>query len=381
MNYSVLAVDSNDISVSIDNANDKTVGTSFISIVKGGWDLVSDFRQNPLGTIVSIIMEFLGGVADAIQWVDNLIQTGEFTNVLNSYDYLSDSDSDEDNLNKYTNVGDYEKGAKSVYGIDISKDENGNGKDSFTKKTEIPVPVGDLYNLSVGHIDVVNSDFFSSQNNKDGDNSKWKMMRNLAATLIRISLYFAGAILIISLIFTGVKIVKTSIDNPQKNSEYKKQLERFATSVLMLVGTVIIMALCVFGAKSLGGDIVKDDSYEYPIRLNVEDSYSFSTTVTGYFRYMSLTDDVDEWMKKVACTITYLILTIINFIGVILMLVTMLALWILAIIGPITAIMYIFKSQKFMSFGTWAISYVTMSCIQILLVVCYRVMLSIAIIV
>ena len=223
MNYSVLAVDSNDISVSIDNANDKTVGTSFISIVKGGWDLVSDFRQNPLGTIVSIIMEFLGGVADAIQWVDNLIQTGEFTNVLNSYDYLSDSDSDEDNLNKYTNVGDYEKGAKSVYGIDISKDENGNGKDSFTKKTEIPVPVGDLYNLSVGHIDVVNSDFFSSQNNKDGDNSKWKMMRNLAATLIRISLYFAGAILIISLIFTGVKIVKTSIDNPQKNSEYKKQ--------------------------------------------------------------------------------------------------------------------------------------------------------------
>ena len=130
MNYSVLAVDSNDISVSIYNANDKTVGTSFISIVKGGWDLVSDFRQNPLGTIVSIIMEFLGGVADAIQWVDNLIQTGEFTNVLNSYDYLSDSDSDEDNLNKYTNVGDYEKGAKSVYGIDISKDENGNGKDT-----------------------------------------------------------------------------------------------------------------------------------------------------------------------------------------------------------------------------------------------------------
>lgn len=391
----VCALEKDGFTTSNDIADETTKGINIWNIVTNTWDiitsakdLISEFKQNPFGTIISIVSDFFCEVGDDIQWIANLIQMNEDNEVLYSYDYLKDENSDVDNVNKYTNVGEYKGGEKVIEGIDIKKDENKNGKYDFSKKTKIPVPIGDLYNLAVGHIDFFNVNFFSGKNDtkqdgtlKNEEGSKWTVLRDVAATLIRICIYAAGTILIIFLILTGVGIVKSSIDDPEKNAENKKSLEKFATAVAMLIGSVIIMALCIFGTRSLCGMIGKDDSYEYPIRINVEDTYSFSTTITGYFRYMSLTYDVDEWLKKIACTMAYLVLTVINLAGVILMFVVMLALWGLAMVGPITAVMSIFNGQHFMSFGSWARAYLTISAVQILMVIGYKILLSIVIII
>ena len=105
---------------------------------------------------------------------------------------------------QYTRVGKYESGAKVVTGVDIEKDMNNNNSDDFSKDTKIPVVVGDLYNVAVGHIDFLDVDFLTgmnaTRNNKavHKEGSAWAVIRGFAASVIHITLYVASAILIIS---------------------------------------------------------------------------------------------------------------------------------------------------------------------------------------
>ena len=243
--------------------------------------------------------------------------------------------------------------------------------------------VGDLYNIAVGHLDFLDADFLtgSTSTRPDGslkheEGSAWITLRDFAATIIHICIYMASAFLIISLIWFGIKILKTSLDNPKARAEYKEGLERFEKSLLMLIGSIVIMALCIFGTKAFYSSI-EDDNYELPIRVNVEDTYSFSTTAAGYLRYMSLTDDVNEWLQKAVCTMTYLLLAIVNLAAVIIMMVRVLVLWILSMAGPIIAAMNVFKKENTMGFGTWAELYVAVSLIQVVIAFIYKLILAI----
>lgn len=361
-------------------------------------DWLADFMKNPWGKIVSTLMDFFGSIGDSIQWLANSIQLKGGTKVLYTYTYLSGDKSGAKERNLYTNVGKYEKGAKVVTGIDVEKDGNNDGSDDFTKKTRIPLMVGDLYNVAVGHIDFLDADFLTGKNStkpnyaknqnddedsdepdeipKHEDGSAWIKLRDFAATIIHICIYVASAILIISLIWFGIKIVRTSLDNPRARAEYKEGLERFERSLLMLIGSIIIMALCIFGTKAFYSSI-EDDNYELPIRVNVENTYSFSTTAAGYVRYMSLTDDVNEWLQKVVCTMTYLLLALINLIAVVIMMARVFVLWILSMAGPIIAAMNVFRRENTMGFGTWAEMYVTVSLIQVVIAFIYKLILAI----
>ena len=162
----------------------------------------------------------------------------------------------------------------------------------------------------------------------------------------------------------------------ETRAEYKEGLERFERSLLMLIGSVVIMALCIFGTKAFYSSI-EDDNYELPIRVNVENTYSFSTTAAGYVRYMSLTDDVNEWLQKVVCTMTYLLLALINLIAVVIMMARVFVLWILSMAGPIIAAMNVFRRENTMGFGTWAEMYVTVSLIQVVIAFIYKLILAI----
>lgn len=346
-------------------------------------DWAVDFMKNPWGKIVSTLMDFFGMIGDGIQWLANSIQLKDGTKVLYTYTYLSGDKSGAKERNLYTNVGKYEKGAKVVTGIDVEQDGNNDGSKDFTKKTRIPLMVGDLYNVAVGHIDFLDADFLtgSTATKPDGtlkhkNGSAWIKLRDFAATIIHICIYVASAILIITLIWFGIKIVRTSLDNPRARAEYKEGLERFERSLLMLIGSVVIMALCIFGTKAFYSSI-EDDNYELPIRVNVENTYSFSTTAAGYVRYMSLTDDVNEWLQKVVCTMTYLLLALINLIAVVIMMARVFVLWILSMAGPIIAAMNVFRRENTMGFGTWAEMYVTVSLIQVVIAFIYKLILAI----
>ena len=369
------------INEAADNVKDTLVDAKDIATKVVDW--VSDFGKNPFGTILSTLMDFLGEVGDAIQWLANTIQMNESNKVKYTYNFLKDKNGT--GKDQYTRVGKYESGAKVVTGVDIKKDMNENNSDDFSKDTKIPVMVGDLYNVAVGHIDFLDVDFLTgmnaTRNNKavHKEGSAWAVIRGFAASVIHITLYVASAILIISLIWFGVKTIKTSLDNPSKRAEYKEGLERFEKSLLMLIGSILIMALCIFGTKGFVSTI-EEDNYELPIRVNVEDTYSFSTTATGYVRYLSMTEDVDEWLLKTGCTLTYLVLTILNLAIILIMIGRVFALWGLSMIGPIIAAMHVFKKEGFMSFGTWTELYICISMIQVVIAIVYQLILRVIVV-
>ena len=365
----------------VKEATDKVVeaGSNLASgIAKAVDDFIANFINNIWWSLISAIMDAIGNAADGIQNLANLIQMDEDSTVLYSYDELTKDSA----KNMYTNVGSYKKGAKVVIGVNLKKDENDNNEDDFSKDTKIPVMVGDLYNVAVGHIDFLDINFLTEQNGKKSDGtlkheqgSVWLGLRNFASTLIHICIYASSAILIVSLIWFGLNVVRSSFDNPMTRAESKRGLERFETSLLMLIGSILIMAVCIFGTQAFASTIQDTDTYELPIRVNVEDTYSFSTTVAGYTRYISLTSDTSEWMQKSIATVTYYILAHVNLIVVIFMIARVFILWFLSMSGPIIAALNVFGRGSVERFTNWAIRYGLISLIQVGLIAIYKVML------
>lgn len=361
-------------------------GKNVVNTVKGAVEglneLKENFQHNPVGTLITLALDLVRAIfGDLPQFIANMIQTAtdhtffEWQYMYEKEELAKNGDGD---LNKYTQVGDYEKGKCKDWQkvIDIEKEDDDDKR--FAEDTKIPVMTGDLYNVSVGHIDFLDINFLDGNKNHD-EGSPWMIMRNLAASLIHIAIYIASAILLVSLIIYGIQIVGHSFDNPEGEAEAKSRLEQFTTSVAMLIGSVLIMGLCIFGSNELFNKIENIETRELPIRVNVETAgYSFSTTAAGYTRYMAGIEDVDEWVEKGLYTIGFIALAWVNLILIILMLVRMIALWILSMIGPITAALHILNIEFGMSFRRWTSLYISLSFVQVLLSILYTIILNYA---
>lgn len=368
-------------------------------------DGLIDFLKHQVGKPVKEMMNFLGSVGgDTIQYLANLFQTvPEYTSgdeeVLYSYDDLkSDSqeaenndenlnskkvqeDKGKGNRNKYTNVAkseDEEVASNAVFQIDVKKDSNNNNEADFSSSTKIPVMVGDLYNIAVGKIDFFDINFLTGSKEKKSDgtlrhekDSIWSNLKNVVSILIHISMYMASAIIILSLIWYGIGIVRHTFDNPVAKIESEKGLKRFATAVLMLVGSILIMAFCIFGSKVFFNALNKNDTDELPIRVNVEDVYSFSTTPTGYIRYMSLTEDIEESLQKFIYTVVYIVLSIVNLLMMIIMFARTIVIWVLSIVGPMIAVLYVFNAGGTITYKKWVGLYLKVSLIQVFISIIY----------
>ena len=148
----------------------------------------------------------------------------------------------------------------------------------------------------------------------------------------------------------------------------------------MLIGSVVIMGLCIFGSDTFFKSLENRENAELPIRVNVETAgYSFSTTAAGYARYMAGIEDVDEWVEKGLYTLGFIVLAWVNLAVIIFMIVRMFALWILSMIGPIVAALHILNIEGMMSFRRWAGLYISLSLIQVLLSMIYTLILNYAI--
>lgn len=344
---------------------------------------IAEFAKNPVGFIAKVVAKPFQAIGDVIQYLANLVQSFRPDNtysdmqILYSYDELANDGTQygtdgDGNRNKYTNVTEYGEGDEVVKRKKIKKDKNGNGEDDFTEETEIPLIVGDLYNIAANHIDFIDANLFSGNKAKNADGtalrhdekSIWTNIRNVVAAIIRINIYIACAILIISLIWFGFNVVRHTFDNPEAKADAKKALTQLANALLMLIGTIIFMTACIIGSQALSDKIAPTDSYELPIRIDVEDTYSFSTTITGYVRYMALTSDLAEAGQTIAYSIFYLVCAIINLGAVILMILRMFFLWGLSIIGPILSIFRVFGRREFMRYETWASMYAIASLMQ-----------------
>lgn len=362
-------------------------------------DLKSNLQKNFVGTLLTGLLDILKFVADLFQMLADSFQTmnlgtvGDMT-ITYSVDYLNKDgagkidDKGSGNRDMYTKVATFTTKSsdkpETPEGEKESKDEETNvinidgEKEGFTKDTPIPVIPGDLYYISLGNIELLDINFLTvNEENHPNEKSPWMYLRNFATAVIHITLYIAAAFLVIMLIIQGIRIVTKTYNNPEERAEHIEGLSRFAVSLLMLIGTVVIMALAIFGSKSIFNDIKKDSSNEGPIRVNVKEAgYSFSTTVTGYFRYMAEIEDVDRYVEKAVYTFAYIALVIVNFIVMIFMFFRMIIMLVLAMAGPIIAVLQALNIQNGMSYKKWVELYIRLALVQVIIGVIYRIILK-----
>ncbi len=373
---------------------DNTVGT-----VANTWDFVTDFIADQAKTVAKLILNGLIGIFDALQMLANSLQTAPLGTVLDfkiTYSYqelVRDKNNgiiaqraeeqgqpyEQSNGKRdmYTNVSEFEEqdsvsfeGQKYIY---IDGEEKG-----FSEDTEIPVIPVDFYNLAIGNIGLTDINFFST-NGKHAEDSSWMILKNIAVTIMHITLYAGAAILMITLIWHGVCIVRGSLDNPKNRLEHKEGLKKFFISLLMLVGSIVIMALCIFASDLFLGKFRSEtNEYELPVRVNVSfssdsgmDGYSFSTNITGYIRYMAQIANIDNVGEKAAYTLGYMALVIVNLAGGTLMVLRMVGMLFLAILGPITAVMYATntESKGILNYREWVSLYACGAAIQVFLAI------------
>ncbi len=351
---------------------------------------IDDFLHHPIKASVRFLMNGLAYISDAIQIRLNEIQTsGDFTaqdeTLLYSYNELKKDANGEDisknstdetkkgigNRDKYTKVSGYKKGGNGQANID---DEN------YTKDTKIPIVIGDFYNIAADKIDFLDINFLTGNTTKrDGKlvhakDSTWNNIRNPVVEIIKISIYLSSAILLVILVWSGIGIVYNSMRSPDKEAAYKKRLEDLAKSLMMLITTILIMSLCIFFSKSMFDSISKRDDYKLPIRVNVKGAYSFSTNITGYFRYMAQAEKVEDAYKKAGYTILYFIAVILNLLLEAFMIFRIFILWFLSVQGPLLAANYAIRRNGLRRYNAWLITYLTLSVIQIGYCVVYKAM-------
>lgn len=341
-----------------------------------------NYKKNKIGTLLCYFLDFLRMIlGDFPQFIINMIQTLPDKTITNwQLMYTSEElakDGEQGDVNKYTQVSKYTEGQGKEWQEIIDVKQNGAKDERFDEENEIPVIIADIYNMAVGHLDFLDVNFLTPDKDIHKEGSKWMILRNIVSTFIHISIYVASSILIISLIITGIQIVLANFKNPEEVAEHKERLEKFATSIAMLVGSVVIMSLCIYSSGAFFDSIDQTDSDELPIRVNVESAgYSFSTTPTGYARYMAGIKDVNEYTEKAIFVISYIVLVWVNVAMLVIMLIRTLGIFVLAMVGPISAVLSIFNIEGPVNFNRWVSLYIRLSIIQIFLAIMYKIILQ-----
>lgn len=376
----VYDVDIDDTSWKEDNMNIIEGGVELLDFIKTAKKWIG---TNPLGALAAAVAHLPRTFGDICQYWANIIQTlpdGNAGHFGVTYKYEEITTGDDKEYNKYTNVGGNNDETSTIKTINIKKDENGNGIDDFKKETPIPYVIVDFYTIGTGNVDYFDINFLtgnkSTKYEKDengnrieverhSSNSIWMRFRDIVAALVKLGIYGTASILLVSLIWSGINIVRHTFDNPEAQADSKKVIEKLANAVFALIGTILVMAICIYANEGVLKFIGESDTYELPIRVNVDGVYSFSTTFAGYARYMSTTSDPDEGLQIIGSAFEYMVLAFANLFIAIIGIARVLCVWILSIVGPIMSVKYVFGKQNQMDLRIWVTAYAVAVLIQI----------------
>ena len=377
-------------------------------------NFIRDIAHNMAGTFICYVCDFLRTInGDSVQMLANFVQTVPLNTATDgrltySYSFLQTDGSGggtgkgAGNRDAYTKVSGYGGGKKGwqkgpIEESDDKHDIKYEGSNEryktagFTGETEIPVLPGDIYNLAAGNVSLLDINFLVVDKElHENEDSAWVVIRNFATTVIHIAIYIAAAFLLTSLIMHGVSLARASL-TPQDRVDHMKGITRFTKGIIMLIGTVVVMAISAYASQmflpinEITGNSEEASRYEQPIRVNVQSGgvglYSFSTSLTGYARYMAQIINVDLWQEKALYTFIYIWLARLNFFAVVLMIMRFLGMLVLAVLGPIVVIMYALdREENFpMRFGSWVNLYVSLAMIQVIMAMAYKVILEVSI--
>ncbi len=350
--------------------------------------ILKNALNDVLAKLFIMLIEFIRALyGDGPQMLLNTIQTSQYETGISKFlpwkiTYSADDYLNSINKNQYVMVSTdgSNTGSKAEVIKEVSASEN-----EFDKDTEIPVIPVEVYTLSVGQISALDINFLTGQNNTElhSPDSVWIKLRNLASGIIHFTIYIGAAFLIATLIWHGICIVRTTL-TPEAEKKHKDGIHNFAIAVAMLVGSIIIMAVCIFFSKIVFEDMEVASTKELPIRIVLTDNgstiYSFSTNVTGYARYMSETQNTSLIVQKLKYTVVYIICVWLNIISVLIMIIRLVAIIVLSVTGPIIAVSYAVKKSGDTneSYKTWAMHYALWSSIQLIFGIAYRIILEVA---
>lgn len=319
-------------------------------------------------------LDFLLGCIDVIQTISNLFVTAEIGTIKDATVLYSTSQiQSNQKINNYIN---YKEGynEKSDYPIDGTEE-------GYSSTTQIPFTPVDIYTIASGSVSNFDINFFTGQNNieEHPSDSLWMALRKIVSAAIHISIYFSAAFLLIALIWHGINVVLNSI-MPERKAKHIGGIEDFAKAVLMLVGSVVIMVLCIFLANKLVGYLGLKKTIEFPYTVSVKSvNYTFSTNLTGYVRYLSQITNFDKLGTKFLYFIGYFVLAIANLLITGAMIIRMAWIVFLSIIGPIIAAAYAvqFKSVLGLEYKDWIIKYIKWSGLQVFIALGYTILMKI----
>ncbi len=268
-------------------------------------------------------------------------------------------------------------GSTETVNYEFSKDE-----------TEIPFISTDLFTLASNKVSYIDANFFEKTGNKS---DLWLSLRNIIASIVHATMYVAIGCMMVALIYNGVILVKGSITQNSVNAEMKsrERTQRVFKGFTLLIGTILFEALCIYSNEMFLGYFIdsEDTSLEGPIRVYVEmqegeTGYSFSTTPTGYFRYMSEINNDALVGKKGMYLLWYTITVIANALFLIAMFVRMIIMMGLAAISFFIVVYYLFCKDEEVAlrqYKSCMTTYLVFTLIQVALAGVVRIIIDIGI--
>ena len=244
------------------SGDDYTTGEAY-QVKETGYELhgVSKFNifDEVIAKLFIMLIEFIRSLyGDGPQMLLNTIQTSQYETGISKFlpwkiTYSAEEYVQSKNKNQYVMVSTdgSNTGSKAEVIKEVLASEN-----EFDKDTEIPVIPAEVYTLSVGQISALDINFLTGQNNTElhSPDSVWIKLRNLASGIIHFTIYIGAAFLIATLIWHGICIVRTTL-TPEAEKKHKDGIHNFAIAVAMLVGSIIIMAVCIFFSKIVFEDM------------------------------------------------------------------------------------------------------------------------------
>ena len=262
---------------------DVVTGDDVVEAAEEVIDEVTDL----FGHLAIKLVELIRLPFDAIQSIIDMFQTVNYGTSkwflpwkisFTKDELLNDSDK-----NQYTNYteGNTNLGSNGQKKVFLNEKESGLEIKLFTnlffhKEVMFPVIPVDLYSFANSKIDFFDVNFLNGQENKDihGSRSIWIIIRNFVAVLMHSVIYIGASVLIGTLIIHGIAIVKQIYikkeeETPEEKKKHIDGIHAFVKSLMLLIGSVIIMGLCIFISNALFDDMKVTDTMELPIRVNV----------------------------------------------------------------------------------------------------------------
>ena len=261
--------------------------------------------------------------------------------------------------------------------VDISNENTGETKYGFSSKTLIPVIPVDTFTMARGKIEIFDPNFLVVDTSIHTDQTSiWFTIRHIVTIAIRGMIFIVSGILLLGLIWHGIHLVGMSI-TPTQRRDHMEGLHTFAISILLLIGTLIIISLGIYINKMFASyNNIDSGTVELPIRVNVKEAnYSFSTTRTGYIRYMAQIKNPNLIGHKIMYTAEYVILAVINLVIAVFFLVRMLVMAGLAAYGFIIVGARVIGRENLLPLGyrNWVLWYLRIASFQTILVFAYSI--------